>query len=1249
MSHSPILPYYPGTSPSAVEVDPPDITGPLTADFDADGNEITDLGGLEFRNDVADLGGAALENFLLAGSKGSGNVAPGQRTSIIEDDLYNGFGDVVETSDGRLVCCFRSAASHFGFDGVMKRTESSDGGATWSTPTTILDLAPLDVRGVCLAMLSDGRIALSSWSRNTALDTFAVFVMFSTDDGATFGAPVTVNTGFTVLKATEARVIERTDGALLLATYGNNTTGGDGAFVIQGPTTTAVSISTDDGVTWSRLAVIAAPDGLDARHYNECQIGYLGDGTTLMALIRQDFYQAKIVRCTSTNGGVTWSSPVSTGIPAIGQRPAWIRMASGAIVLQVRNSSGSANLDFGIATSWDEGVTWATPIWIMGDATSTYGGFLIMSPNILGAVVFSERSGTIDTSPSDGWFQLFYDGTAVTPEGKLTGAEFETLLVRRDINSNQYNGYPMVRVDNEDVDGYIGLVFSRGDGSADVKLQLLLDPDNNIVLRALTAAAKIRLQDSAAANQFELDTSDGSLITGPASGQSKIASASASSFVTARKVTISPSSGLANAAQVLRVHPLGVPAGPSVLGIGALKSAFDILGSDFIADSVNYERMIMAIGATYIGLLNDIGGTGYAFKPIILGGYNSATSTLTRYATLSSNGVTAKLLDSGGQVYNVMNNAVGDGVTDDTSAISTAMDAAHTAGLPLFFPAGKSFVCSTISKSYGIRIIGNGATIIANTASSRIWTFTGSVGSAVLLTASAAAGDLTLTVASTAGLAAGDLLLVGDDVANFSSDPLRYRGTQVEILSVDSGTVLTIKDPLYSAFVTASNAFIKKVTSVTVDIRDLEFTNSSSTWLGGFLQVKWGRDVVLKDVNGTGSGASGVSLVSCYRFDVRSRARNYYDNEVTGLAQFGYGVSVAQASAHGCVQVFATRVRHAFSSGGSDNEYGEPNNIAVTGVANSTTSTSWDVHAQGYNIRFVNCHTFGSKVAAYQLRAPRCDIIGGSADECAIGVWLFDMAADITIKGLSVRRTRYVDTSRDGYGIYTTASVDGLSVQNCHFEDIALNCINLIASSRRIDIKGNEFKNYGQSVVAGKKRAVGFTGNVFDVNVTGNTAHFDDGISRSSAFELVGGNGSGSARCCAWNNIVKDSLGIVDSTSAPYWRVWSNMVNQAEVDWATVLTFADPLTIDPLMGKVFKLTLTGNITTSTISTPQPGQELELHLIQDATGGRTFAWPANVVLAGGAVVLSGASKRDVFTFRYGTATTNWYEVSRSLNL
>ncbi len=59
-----------------------------------------------------------------------------------------------------------------------------------------------------------------------------------------------------------------------------------------------------------------------------------------------------------------------------------------------------------------------------------------------------------------------------------------------------------------------------------------------------------------------------------------------------------------------------------------------------------------------------------------------------------------------------------------------------------------------------------------------------------------------------------------------------------------------------------------------------------------------------------------------------------------------------------------------------------------------------------------------------------------------------------------------------------------------------------------------------------------------------------------------------------------------------------------------VVTFSATPTFDVSLGNVQEITLTGNVTSSTLSNATAGQELMFVICQDATGTRTFAWPAS---------------------------------------
>lgn len=94
-------------------------------------------------------------------------------------------------------------------------------------------------------------------------------------------------------------------------------------------------------------------------------------------------------------------------------------------------------------------------------------------------------------------------------------------------------------------------------------------------------------------------------------------------------------------------------------------------------------------------------------------------------------------------------------------------------------------------------------------------------------------------------------------------------------------------------------------------------------------------------------------------------------------------------------------------------------------------------------------------------------------------------------------------------------------------------------------------------------------------------------------------------------------------------------------------TFAAAQTIDWSQGAIQVVTLTANMTSLTFSNPIKNTVYRLRLIQDATGGRTWASLASNIKLGGLPQLSSpASAQDVFTFFYDG--TNYYELSRTMN-
>ena len=93
----------------------------------------------------------------------------------------------------------------------------------------------------------------------------------------------------------------------------------------------------------------------------------------------------------------------------------------------------------------------------------------------------------------------------------------------------------------------------------------------------------------------------------------------------------------------------------------------------------------------------------------------------------------------------------------------------------------------------------------------------------------------------------------------------------------------------------------------------------------------------------------------------------------------------------------------------------------------------------------------------------------------------------------------------------------------------------------------------------------------------------------------------------------------------------------------TTTTFSATPTFNAAVADIFDITLTGNVTSSTISNATTGDMITIILRQDGTGGRTFVWPSDSVQRL-VVVDTTASAVTVVSYTYDGS--NWEELNTS---
>ena len=88
-----------------------------------------------------------------------------------------------------------------------------------------------------------------------------------------------------------------------------------------------------------------------------------------------------------------------------------------------------------------------------------------------------------------------------------------------------------------------------------------------------------------------------------------------------------------------------------------------------------------------------------------------------------------------------------------------------------------------------------------------------------------------------------------------------------------------------------------------------------------------------------------------------------------------------------------------------------------------------------------------------------------------------------------------------------------------------------------------------------------------------------------------------------------------------------------------VVSFSATPTFDATQGNALKLTLAGDVTSSTLTGAQSGQTFEIILCQDSTGGHSFAPPANVKWSAVGTTTANHCAAESFVFD-GTTAFYW---------
>jgi sialidase-1 len=317
---------------------------------------------------------------------GDSDIFVGRRarlTRTLVCALQGYFPVVVKTGSNALAAVFRTGATHLGVMGTLAVATSEDGGGSWSDPVEVCPRG-MDARNPAFGVTGQGELLLAYWKARLqsyddsisdggphylpqalpgADQTQALFLATSADAGRTWiermlapplalplDPPARIAIG-----SPYGRIVTGPSGELIMPVYGSPRQSGAASATLS-----TLLFSQDDGLTWSREALIA-------EGYNETAVALLPDGDLLAAARSQRGGHVSVLR--SGDLGRTWSSPQQ--VTRDGEHPADLTvLESGALLLTFGRRIRP--MGCGALLSDDGGRTWNTDreVLLAGDGIS---------------------------------------------------------------------------------------------------------------------------------------------------------------------------------------------------------------------------------------------------------------------------------------------------------------------------------------------------------------------------------------------------------------------------------------------------------------------------------------------------------------------------------------------------------------------------------------------------------------------------------------------------------------------------------------------------------------------------------------------------------------------------------------------------------------------------------------------------------------------------------------------------------------
>jgi hypothetical protein len=410
--------------------------------------------------------------------------------------------------------------------------------------------------------------------------------------------------------------------------------------------------------------------------------------------------------------------------------------------------------------------------------------------------------------------------------------------------------------------------------------------------------------------------------------------------------------------------------------------------------------------------------------------------------------------------------AVGDGSTDDSAAFYAALVASQGKNLD---GLGKTYKINTQYNASGsgyhlrnMTLDYSSAPNFAIGTAETLLTFNGVQGTAVTLAANTAVGSATVTVGTngTATFAANQYVYIGSNEVFTSGTTV---GQIAKIKTVDSGTQLTLYNPVLYAYKTANTASISPLTVASdILLQDVKFVGAKANQQCA-LTFNYCENVRVDSCTFDNFDAAGVQIVRC----INSSVANSSFRTIQGTGAGGVYVLNASSNVNVTGNYFEASTRGVVSTSGTGvNTYININNNVMAGVSEYPIffhGSNDFANIVGNTIESPNAYTsFQDGIAVFGLNAiiSKNIIVGTHRYGIIVGPTGGVGSASYVVSGNQLRSISNTSNTDIGIYLYNTATIP---VDSCVIADNLIDGaeeihIHITASSaniRNLSITGN--------------------------------------------------------------------------------------------------------------------------------------------------------------------------------------------------